>query len=42
VLAAETKLTLDIPSDRDSSFEPQLVAKHQRRPPGFDEKLIAL
>ena len=27
VLAAETKLELDIPRDRDGSFEPQLVAR---------------
>jgi putative transposase len=37
-----TKLTLDIPRDRDGSFEPQLVAKHQRRLPGFDDKVISL
>jgi transposase-like protein len=37
VLAAETKLNLDIPRDRDGSFEPQLIAKHQRRLPGFDD-----
>jgi putative transposase len=42
VLAAETRLTLDIPRDRDGSFEPQLVAKHQRRLPGFDDKVISL
>jgi putative transposase len=42
VLAAETKLELDIPRDRDGSFEPQLVAKHQRRLPGFDDKVISL
>jgi putative transposase len=42
VLAAETKLTLDIPRDRDGSFEPQLVAKHQRRLPGFDDKVVSL
>jgi putative transposase len=42
VLAAEAKLTLDIPRDRDGSFEPQLVAKHQRRLPGFDDKVISL
>jgi putative transposase len=42
VLAAETKLSLDIPRDRDGSFEPQLVAKHQRRLPGFDDKVISL
>jgi transposase-like protein len=42
VLATETKLTLDIPRDRDGSFEPQLVAKHQWRLPGFDDKVISL
>lgn len=45
VMAADdtdTKLTLDIPRDRVSSFEPQLVAKHQRRLPGFDDKVISL
>ena len=42
VLAAETKLELNIPRDRDGSFEPQLVAKHQRRLPGFDDKVISL
>jgi putative transposase len=42
VLAAEAKLTLDIPRDRDGSFEPQLVAKHQRRLPGFDDKVVSL
>ena len=42
VLAAESRLTLDIPRDRDGSFEPQLIAKHQRRLPGFDDKVISL
>jgi putative transposase len=42
VLAGEAKLDLDIPRDRDGSFEPQLVAKHQRRLPGFDDKVISL
>ena len=42
VLAAETKLELDIPRDRDGSFEPQLVTKHQRRLPGSDHKVISL
>jgi len=36
------EFTLATPRDRDSSFEPQLVAKHQRRIPGFDEKILAL
>ena len=42
VLAAETRLTLDVPRDRDGSFEPQLIAKHQRRLPGFDDRVISL
>ncbi|MEC5164240.1 MULTISPECIES: IS256 family transposase [unclassified Janthinobacterium] len=42
VMASDTKLTLDIPRDRDGSFEPQLVAKHQRRVPGFDDKVVSL
>jgi putative transposase len=31
-----------VPRDRDGSFEPQLVRKHQRRVEGFDEKVLAL
>jgi putative transposase len=42
VLTTETRLALDIPRDRDGSFEPQLIAKHQRRLPGFDDKVISL
>ena len=30
------------PRDREGSFEPQLVAKHQRRFAGFDDKVLAL
>jgi transposase-like protein len=33
---------LDTPRDRNGSFEPQRIAKHQRRVPGFDEKILAL
>ena len=36
------ELTLVTPRDRDGTFEPQLIAKHQRRVPGFDEKILAL
>ena len=35
-------LTISIPRDRNSTFEPQLIGKHQRRVPGFDEKILAL
>ena len=33
---------IDVPRDRDSSFEPQLVKKRQRRLEGFDDKVLAL
>jgi len=36
------ELPLDIPRDRQGSFEPQLVAKHQTRWTGFDDKIISL
>ena len=36
------KLPLDIPRDRQGTFEPQLMPKHQRRLSGFDEKILAL
>ncbi len=31
-----------VPRDRAGTFEPKLVAKHQRRLEGFDEKVLAL
>jgi putative transposase len=31
-----------VPRDRAGTFEPQLVAKHQRRLEGFDDKVLAL
>ena len=33
---------LSTPRDRDGTFEPIVVSKHQRRVPGFDEKILAL
>ena len=33
---------IQVPRDREGTFEPQLVKKHQRRLEGFDEKVIAL
>jgi putative transposase len=36
------KLPLEIPRDRNGSFQPQLLPKHQRRLAGFDEKILAL
>ena len=42
ILLDEGPLVLDLPRDRNGSFEPQLIPRHQRRFAGFDEKIIAL
>lgn len=36
------KIVLDIPRDRNGSFDPLLIAKYQRRFPEFDTKIIAM
>lgn len=36
------EIPLDIPRDRNGSFEPQLIGKYQRRLSGFDDKVLAL
>lgn len=41
-MASGGELELDIPRDCLSSFEPKLVAKHQRRMPGFDDHVIRM
>ncbi len=35
-------MTLATPRDRDGTFEPQLIGKHQRRVLGFNEKILAV
>src|SRR5919202_834960 len=42
VLTGTGKLDLQIPRDRLSTFDPQLIAKYQRRFPGFDERIVSL
>jgi len=42
VLTDDGSLTIDIPRDRDGTFEPRLIAKHERRFTGFDDKILAL
>jgi putative transposase len=42
VLTDTGKIELDVPRDRQASFDPQLIAKYQRRFPGFDEKIISM
>ncbi len=42
VLTDDGPLSLDLPRDRDGSFEPRLIGKHERRFTGFDDKVVAL
>jgi putative transposase len=36
------RIELEIPRDRQATFDPQLIAKYQRRFPGFDEKIVSM
>ena len=36
------ELPIEIPRDRHSTFEPQIIPKHQTRWAGFDEKILSL
>jgi putative transposase len=42
VLTDTGKIELEIPRDRHSTFDPQLIAKYQRRFPGFDGKIVSM
>jgi len=42
VLTDAGPLRIDIPRDRQGSFEPLLIPKHERRFTGFDDKIVAL
>lgn len=42
VLTGDGSVRLDIPRDRNGSFEPILIPKHERRFTGFDDKIIAM
>src|SRR6266511_1989268 len=33
---------VELPRDRDGSFEPQIVPRHQRRFAGFDDKIVSM
>src|SRR4028119_1981112 len=36
------RIELEIPRDRQATFDPQLIAKYQRRFPGFDDKIVSM
>jgi transposase-like protein len=42
VLTGEGSLRIGVPRDRQGSFEPLFIPKHERRFTGFDDKIIAL
>ncbi len=42
VLTDDGPLALDVPRDREGTCEPRLIAKHERRVAGFDDKVLAL
>ena len=42
VLTDTGKIDIEVPRDRQASFDPQLIAKYQRRFPGFDDKIISM
>jgi len=42
VKSDSAEIEIEVPRDREGTFDPQMVAKGQRRLPGFDEKVIAL
>lgn len=36
------EVEIEVPRDREASFEPKLVAKHQREIPGFSDKILSM
>jgi putative transposase len=36
------QVEIEVPRDRNGSFEPKIVAKHQRRFTGFDDKILSM
>ena len=42
VLTDSGALAIEVPRDRQASFEPQLIGKHERRFTGFDDKIVAM
>jgi len=42
VLTDEGSVRIEVPRDRDGTFEPILIPKHERRFTGFDDKIVAM
>ncbi|WP_374474916.1 IS256 family transposase [Zoogloea sp.] len=42
VLTEDGPVRIEVPRDREGSFEPVLIPKHERRFTGFDDKIVAM
>src|ERR1700687_723346 len=42
VITETSKLDIRVPRDREGTFDPKLIARSQRRFPGFDEKIVSM
>ena len=42
VITDDGPVDIEVPRDREGSFEPLIVGKHERRFTGFDQKIIAM
>jgi transposase-like protein len=42
VLTEDGPIRIEVPRDREGSFEPMLIPKHERRFAGFDDKIVAM
>src|SRR5579862_4168161 len=42
VLTEDGPVRIEVPRDRDGSFSPLLIPKHERRFTGFDDKIVAM
>ena len=42
VITDSGQIELEVPRDRQARFDPQLIAKYQRRFPGFDDKIVSM
>jgi transposase-like protein len=42
VLTEDGPVRIEVPRDREGSFEPLLIPKHERRFSGFDDKIVAM
>lgn len=42
VITDDGPIRIEVPRDREGSYEPQLIGKHERRFTGFDQKIVSM